>query len=73
MKKCILPNLYILAYHVEPFTLADGDYELIADQTEETPADPGGIVENLTEASNQSSENLDPTAPNRTQEGKPRT
>jgi hypothetical protein len=61
------------AYHVEPFTLVDGDYELIADQVEETPANPGDTVENLTEAPNQSSENLDPTAPNPTQEGNPRT
>jgi hypothetical protein len=39
----------------------------------EIPADPGDAVESLTEAPNQSSGNRDPTAPNPTQEGKPRT
>jgi hypothetical protein len=62
-----------LAYHVDPTTLADGDYELIADPAEEIPANSGYAVEGLTEAPNQSSEDLDPTAPNPTQEGKPRT
>jgi hypothetical protein len=66
-------TLYLFAYHIEPFTLVDGDYELIADQVEETSADPGDTVENLTEAPNQGSEDLDPSASNSTQEGKPRT
>jgi hypothetical protein len=73
IKECTFPNIISLAYHVEPFTLADGDYELIADQTEETPEDSGNAVENLTEDPNQGSENLDPSALNPTQEGKPRT
>jgi hypothetical protein len=73
VKEYTFPNVICLAYHVEPFTLADGDYELIADQAEETPGDPRNTVENLTEAPNQGSENLDPTALNPTQEGKPRT
>jgi hypothetical protein len=62
-----------LAYRVDPSTLADGDYKLIADPAEETPANSGDAVEGLTGAPNQSSEDLDPTAPNPTQEGKPRT
>jgi hypothetical protein len=54
-------------------TLADGDYELISDQAAEVSEDPESTVEGLTETPNQSSENLDTTAPNPTQEGKPRT
>jgi hypothetical protein len=73
VKEHTFPNVICLAYHVEPFTLADGDYELIADQVEETSVDPGDTIENLTEAPNQSSEDLDPSAPNPTQEGKPWT
>jgi hypothetical protein len=73
VKEYTFPNVICLAYHVEPFTLADGDYELIADQVEETSVDPGDTVENLTEIPNQGSEDPDPTAPNPTQEGKPRT
>jgi hypothetical protein len=73
MKECTFLNFIIFAYHVEPFTLADGDYELISDQAVEVSEDPKDTAEGLTEAPNQSSENLDPTAPNPTQEGKPRT
>jgi hypothetical protein len=61
------------AYHVDSTTLADGDYELIPDQVTGVSEDPGDTVEDLTEAPNQSSGNPDPTAPNSTQEGKPRT
>jgi hypothetical protein len=67
------PLNYNFAYHVDSTTLADGDYELIPDQEVEVSEDPGNTVGNLTEAPNQSSENLDTTAPNPTQEGKPRT
>jgi hypothetical protein len=65
--------IYILTYHVDSFTLADGDYELISDQAVEVFEDPESTVEGLTEAPNQSSANLDTTAPNPTQEGKPQT
>jgi hypothetical protein len=65
------PLIYILAYHVDPTTLADGDYELNSDQAVEVPVDPENAVEGLTEAPNQSSENFDTTSPNPTQEGKP--
>jgi hypothetical protein len=67
------PLNYIFAYYIDSTTLADGDYELIPDQGVETSEVPGNVVENLTEAPNQSSENLDTPAPNPTQEGKPRT
>jgi hypothetical protein len=64
---------YNFAYHVDSTTLADGDYELILEQGVESAKYPGNAVEGLTEAPNQSSDNIDPTAPNPTQEGKPRT
>jgi hypothetical protein len=63
----------IFAYHIDSTTLADGDYELIPDQGVEISEDPENVVENLTEAPNQSLENFDTPAPNPTQEGKPRT
>jgi hypothetical protein len=46
---------YIFAYHIDSTTLADGDYELIPDQGVEISEDPGNVVDNLTEAPNQSS------------------
>jgi hypothetical protein len=63
----------MFAYHVDSTTLADGDYELTSDQAVEVPEDTEDAVEGLTEAPNQSSENFDTSAPNPTQEGKPRT
>jgi hypothetical protein len=44
---------------------------LIANQAEETPGDSGDTVKNLTEDPNQGLEDLDPSALNPTQEGKP--
>jgi hypothetical protein len=64
---------YNCASHVDSTTLADGDYELILGQGEESSKEPGNAVEGLTEVLNQSLDNFDPTAPNPTQEGKPRT
>jgi hypothetical protein len=64
---------YICAYHIDSTTLADGDYELIPESEVEISEDPGNVVRSLTEAPNQSSENFNTTAPNPTQEGKPRT
>jgi hypothetical protein len=63
----------IFAYHIDSTTLADGNYELIPDQGVEISEDPGNVVENLTEAPNQSLENFGTPASNPTQEGKPRT
>jgi hypothetical protein len=65
------PLNYIFAYHIDSTTLADRDYELIPEQEVEISEDPGNVVRNLTEALNQSSENLDTPTPNPTQEGKP--
>jgi hypothetical protein len=73
IKECTFLNDICFAYHIEPITLADGDYELIADQAEEIPGNTGDTVENLNEGPNQSSENLDPSTLNPAQEGKPRT
>jgi hypothetical protein len=64
---------YNFAYHVDSTTLANGDYELIPEQGVASAEDPGNAVEDLTEAPNQISENFDTTAPNPTQEAKPRT
>jgi hypothetical protein len=64
---------YNYASHVDSTALANGDCELILEQGVESAEDPGNAVEGLTEAPNQSSDNFDPTAPNPTQEGKPRT
>jgi hypothetical protein len=64
---------YNCASHVDSTALADGDYELVLEQGVEATEEPGNIVEGLTETLNQSSDNFDPTAPNPTQEGKPRT
>jgi hypothetical protein len=63
---------YIFAYHRDSTTLTDGDYELIPESEVEISEDPGNVVGSLTEAPNQSSENFNTTAPNPTQEGKPR-
>jgi hypothetical protein len=65
------PLTYDFVYHVDLTTLADGDYEVILDQEVEVSEDPGNTVGDLTEIPNQSSKNLDTTAPNLTQEGKP--
>jgi hypothetical protein len=62
---------YIFAYHIDSTTLADGDYKLIPESEVEISDDPGNVVENLIEAPNQSSENLDTPAPNPAHEGKP--
>jgi hypothetical protein len=67
------PLNYNFAYHVDPTTLTDGDYELIPEQGVESAEDPRNTVGDLTEAPNQSSENFDTPAPNPTQEGKPWT
>jgi hypothetical protein len=66
-------STYSFAHHVDSTTLADGDYEVVLEQGIEPAEDPGNTVEGLTEVPNQISENFDPTAPNTTQEGKPRT
>jgi hypothetical protein len=67
------PLTYNFAYYVESMTLDNGDYDLVVEQDQELSEDPTTVTKDLTEAPNQSSENLDTTTPNLTQEGKPRT
>jgi hypothetical protein len=67
------PLTYNFAYHVESTTLDNGGYNLVVEQDQELSEDPTTIAKDLTEAPNQSSENLDTTAPNPTQESKLRT
>jgi hypothetical protein len=53
-------------------TLDDGDYKLVLRQDQGFSEGPINVAEDLTEAPNQSSEVSDTSAPNPTQEGKPR-
>jgi hypothetical protein len=62
---------YIFAYHIDSTTLADGDYKLPPKTGVEISEDPGNVVENLTEAPNQSLENFDTSAPSPANKGKP--
>jgi hypothetical protein len=52
--------------------LDDEDYELVPKTEQRISEDPANGVETLTEAPNQSSEDLDIPAPSPAQEGKPR-
>jgi hypothetical protein len=62
----------IIAYHVESATLDDGDYELVPETEQRIYEDPANVAEVLTEAPNQSSDDLDIPDPSPAQEGKPR-
>jgi hypothetical protein len=64
--------LQIIAYHVDLTTLADGTYELIPEPNEGISEAQVNIVEDLSEAPNQGSEDTDITDPSLTSEGKPR-
>jgi hypothetical protein len=57
-----------ISYRLNIF--ADRDYELIPEPEGGYSKDPGNVVGNLTEASNQNLENFDTPAPSLTQEGK---
>jgi hypothetical protein len=65
----------MFAYHVDPTTLANGDYRLIPEPQEGISEDPGNITGDLTEAPNPGSEgfSVDISNPSPTSEGKPRT
>jgi hypothetical protein len=62
-----------LAYHIDSTTLADGDYQLIPGPEGSFSEDPGNFVAELSEALNQSSEDLNFTDFRPTNKGKPRT
>jgi hypothetical protein len=61
-----------MVYHVESTTLDDGDYELVPEPEPGFSEDQVNVIENLTEAPNQSSEVFDIPAPSPAQEVKPR-
>jgi hypothetical protein len=65
--------LQIAAYHVDSTTLADGTYELILEPEQGISEDQVNVTEELTEAPNQSSEDIDISDPSPTNEGKSRT
>jgi hypothetical protein len=67
------PLLQIAAYHVDSTTLADGTYEFIPEPKQGISEDQVNIAEELTEAPNQSLEDIDISDPSPTQEGKSRT
>jgi hypothetical protein len=62
-----------LAYHIDSTTLADGDYQLIPEPEGGYSEDPGNFIAELSEALNQSSEDLNFTDFSPTSKGKPRT
>jgi hypothetical protein len=62
-----------LAYHIDSTTLADGDYQLIPESEGSYSEDSGNFVAELSEAPNQSSEDLNFTDFSPTSKGKPRT
>jgi hypothetical protein len=62
-----------LAYHIDSTTLADGVYQLIPEPEGSYSEDPGNFVAELSEALNQSSEDLNFTNFSPTSKGKPRT
>jgi hypothetical protein len=64
--------LQVIAYNVDLTTLADGTYELIPEPNEGISEVQVNIVEDLSEALNQGSEDTDITDPSLTSEGKPR-
>jgi hypothetical protein len=65
--------LQIAAYHVDSTELADGTYELIPEPEQGISEDQVNFTEELTEAPNQSSGDIDISDPSPTNEGKPRT
>jgi hypothetical protein len=62
-----------LAYHIDSTTLANGNYQLIPEPEGICSQDPGNFVVELSEAPNQSSEDLNFTDFSPTSKGKPRT
>jgi hypothetical protein len=62
-----------LAYHIDSTTLANGNYQLIPELEGGYSEDHGNFVAELSEAPNQSSEDLNFTDFSPTSKGKPRT
>jgi hypothetical protein len=62
-----------LAYHIDSTTLANGNYQLIPESEGGCSEDSENFIAELSEAMNQSSEDLNFTDFSPTSEGKPRT
>jgi hypothetical protein len=67
------PLLQIAAYHVDSTTLADGTYELIPEPEQGISEDQVNVTEELTEAPNQNSGDIDISDPSPTNKGKLQT
>jgi hypothetical protein len=64
---------WTVAWHVDTTTSADGTYKISQESAEDVPEDQMNITKGLTEAPNQSSEDLNFTDFSPTSKGKPRT
>jgi hypothetical protein len=64
--------IQILAYHVEWTILDDGTCQLVSEPEEGISEDLVNVADDLTEAPNQGSEDIDIPDPSLAQEGKPR-
>jgi hypothetical protein len=63
----------MFALHVDMTTSADGTYEISQKSAENVSEDQGKVTKGLSEAPNQSSEDLNFTDSSPTSKGKPRT
>jgi hypothetical protein len=59
--------------HVDTTTSADGTYKISQESAEDVPKDQVNVTKGLTEAPNQSSEDIDISHFSPTSKGKPRT
>jgi hypothetical protein len=62
-----------VAWHVDTTTSAHGTYKISQESAEDVPEDQVNITKGLTEAPNQSSEDIDISNFSPTSKGKPRT
>jgi hypothetical protein len=62
-----------VALHVDTTTFGNGTYEISPESTEDVPKDQVNVIKELTEAPNQSSEDINITDFRPTSKGKPRT
>jgi hypothetical protein len=62
-----------VALHVDTTTSADGTYKISQESAEDVPEDQVNVTKGLTEAPNQSSEDIDISNFSPTSKGKPRT
>jgi hypothetical protein len=62
-----------IALHVDTTTSTNGTYEISQESAEDIPEDQVNVIKELTEAPNQSSEDIDISDFRPTSKGKPRT